>query len=164
MILFPFQGLKERTIEQPLFGPDSVQSESNAVQTDDSSSDASESGSQVSVLRQASDALVNAVILPKIPLWESCYELSKDVMWVLVAFSCPDHAIEKVTLPEDISAVPKRKVKGRILTFTQSLQATIEERMATIEGQEATIRHLREQLEQNKVFPLCLCSGWMVLE
>ena len=116
MILFPFQGLKERTIEQPLFGPDSVQSESNPVQTEDSSSDASESGSQVSVLRQASDALVNAVILPKIPLWESCYELSKDVMWVLVAFSCPDHAIEKVDLPDDISAVPKRKVKGRTVT------------------------------------------------
>ena len=81
----------------------SVQSESNPVQSEDSSSDASESGSQVPVPRQASDALVNAVILPKIPLWESCYELSKDVMWLLVAFSCPDHAIEKVDLPDDIS-------------------------------------------------------------
>ena len=140
MVLFPFQGFKGSTIYQPVF-----------VSEADSSSGASESGSQLPVQRQTSDALVNAVILPKILLWESYCELSKDVMWLLVAFSCPDHAIEKVKLPGDISSVPKRKVKGRILTFTQSLQKKVLD-------MDATIRQLREQLEQGKVFPLCLCS------
>ena len=158
MVLFPFQGFKGSTIDQPVFESDSVQSEA------DSSSDASESGSQLPVQRQTSDALVNAVILPKILLWESYYELSKDVMWLLVAFSCPDHAIEKVIFPGDISSVPKRKVKRRILTFTQSLQKKVSDMDAAIEEHVETIRQLKEQLEQNKVFPLCLCSGWMVLE
>ena len=39
----------------------------------------------------------------------------------LVSLACPDHYVEDLTLPKKQEAVPKRKLKARILTEEESL-------------------------------------------
>ena len=65
--------------------------------------------------------MVNGILLPKIDLWKAGPEIDEKVLWLLCLFSCPDHYVEDLTLPKKQKAVPKRKLKARILTEEESL-------------------------------------------
>ena len=93
--------------------------------------------------RKGEERLVNGILLPKIDLWKAGPEIDEKVLWLLCLFSCPDHYVEDLTLPKKQKAVPKRKLKARILTEEESLELKV---MA----QQAEIESLKKQLRLSK--------------
>ena len=87
--------------------------------------------------------MVNGILLPKIDLWKAGPEIDEKVLWLLCLFSCPDHYVEDLTLPKKQKAVPKRKLKARILTEEESLTQKAMTQQAEIERLKKRLRLLR---------------------
>ena len=95
-------------------------------------------------INQRGERLVNAVLLPKIGLWKAATEIDDKVQWLLCLFACPDYYVGDLMLPKGLKAVPKRRLKARILTEAESLKQKVSVLEDKLEKQERQLKRLME--------------------